>query len=73
MIKSIWMKDLKFFFFTALKIKFLYFSELSRCVVWWLGTNVSEDRAASIFRVEFVETEAVLSTETSVSNHHTTT
>jgi len=29
-----------------------WFSGLLRYVVWWLGTNVSEDRAASIVRVD---------------------
>jgi hypothetical protein len=30
------------------------FCGLLRRVVWWLDTDVSEDRAASIFRVEIL-------------------
>jgi len=29
-----------------------WFSWLLRRVVWWLDTNVSDDRAASIFRAD---------------------
>jgi hypothetical protein len=50
-----------------------WFSGLLRYVVWWLDTTVSEDSAASKFRNPgILKMKAARSSETVVSNHHTT-
>jgi len=46
-----------------------WFSVLLHHIIWWLDTNILEDYASSIFRVEVP---AAWSFDTLLSNHHIT-